>query len=172
MSSLSNLDTSASVYQPAQLLNWVYLTLADQQNVGGPPTHTHGHINNLNHAINGQSPAGYANDLWTPGSHGQPPGSAGTTLNNVNNLLKNQNLLTESWTNSSPLGNLSSNPFQTSNSQALNSPFGSIQDLADHFSDLSLSIDRKPGKRPPSSYLCHLCFNKGHYIKDCPQVGY
>ncbi|KAK7498586.1 hypothetical protein BaRGS_00010246, partial [Batillaria attramentaria] len=116
------------------------------------------------------SPAGYANDLWTPGSHGQPPGSAGTTLNNVNNLLKNQNLLTESWTNSSPLGNLSSNPFQTSNSQALNSPFGSIQDLADHFSDLSLSIDRKPGKRPPSSYLCHLCFNKGHYIKDCPQA--
>ncbi|XP_029041935.1 zinc finger CCHC domain-containing protein 24 [Osmia lignaria lignaria] len=41
-------------------------------------------------------------------------------------------------------------------------------DLADRFTDLSL-LDRKPTKRPPPSYLCHLCFNKGHYIKDCPQ---
>ena len=23
----------------------------------------------------------------------------------------------------------------------------------------------------PSSYLCHLCFRKGHFIKDCPQVS-
>lgn len=28
---MSALDTSASVYQPAQLLNWVYLSLQDQQ---------------------------------------------------------------------------------------------------------------------------------------------
>jgi Zinc knuckle len=25
-------------------------------------------------------------------------------------------------------------------------------------------------KKPPSTYLCHLCFQKGHFIKDCPQV--
>lgn len=25
-------------------------------------------------------------------------------------------------------------------------------------------------KRPPNTYLCHLCFQKGHYIKDCPQA--
>ncbi len=50
------------------------------------------------------------------------------------------------------------------------SPYSSINDLADHFSELNLSLDRKPNKRPPSSYLCHLCFNKGHFIKDCPQV--
>lgn len=29
MSLLSAIDTSASVYQPAQLLNWVYLSLQD-----------------------------------------------------------------------------------------------------------------------------------------------
>uniref|UniRef100_A0A8B9KC76 CCHC-type domain-containing protein n=1 Tax=Astyanax mexicanus TaxID=7994 RepID=A0A8B9KC76_ASTMX len=45
-----------------------------------------------------------------------------------------------------------------------------LSSLADHFSDLSLTSEpRKPCKRPPSNYLCHLCFNKGHYIKDCPQ---
>ena len=53
----------------------------------------------------------------------------------------------------------------------MTSPYGSIGDIADQFSDLSLSpIDRKMGRRPPPTYLCHLCFNKGHYIKDCPQV--
>ncbi|KAK7004969.1 Zinc finger CCHC domain-containing protein 24, partial [Biomphalaria glabrata] len=49
------------------------------------------------------------------------------------------------------------------------SPYSSIVDLTDQFSDLTLSQDRRLGKRPPSSYLCHLCFTKGHYIKDCPQ---
>ena len=46
----------------------------------------------------------------------------------------------------------------------------SVAELADQFSDLCLSVP-KPSKRPPSTYLCHLCFTKGHYIKDCPQVG-
>ncbi|XP_012270065.1 zinc finger CCHC domain-containing protein 24-like isoform X2 [Orussus abietinus] len=46
---------------------------------------------------------------------------------------------------------------------------GSIGDLAEHFSELGL-LERKPTKRPPSTYLCHLCFKKGHYIKDCPQA--
>lgn len=30
MASLATIDSSSSVYPPAQLLNWVYLTLADQ----------------------------------------------------------------------------------------------------------------------------------------------
>ncbi|XP_022087446.1 uncharacterized protein LOC110977524 isoform X2 [Acanthaster planci] len=56
-------------------------------------------------------------------------------------------------------------------SKMMTSPYGSIGDIADQFSDLSLSpIDRKMGRRPPPTYLCHLCFNKGHYIKDCPQA--
>uniref|UniRef100_A0A8C7MTM8 Calpain-2 catalytic subunit-like n=1 Tax=Oncorhynchus kisutch TaxID=8019 RepID=A0A8C7MTM8_ONCKI len=58
------------------------------------------------------------------------------------------------------------------------SPYGSLSNivdglssLTDHFSDLSVSSEsRKPSKRPPPNYLCHLCFNKGHYIKDCPQA--
>ncbi|OAD60696.1 Zinc finger CCHC domain-containing protein 24 [Eufriesea mexicana] len=45
----------------------------------------------------------------------------------------------------------------------------SITDLADRFRELGL-LDRKPIKKPPPSYLCHLCFTKGHYIKDCPQA--
>lgn len=58
------------------------------------------------------------------------------------------------------------------------SPYGSLSNIADglsslteRFSDLTLSSEaRKPSKRPPPNYLCHLCFNKGHYIKDCPQA--
>ncbi|KAG7209991.1 hypothetical protein KM043_011576 [Ampulex compressa] len=45
----------------------------------------------------------------------------------------------------------------------------SIGDLADHFNELGL-LEKKCTKKPPSSYLCHLCFKKGHYIKDCPQA--
>ncbi|XP_007184264.2 zinc finger CCHC domain-containing protein 24 isoform X2 [Balaenoptera acutorostrata] len=58
------------------------------------------------------------------------------------------------------------------------SPYGSLNNIADglsslteHFSELTLTSEtRKPSKRPPPNYLCHLCFNKGHYIKDCPQA--
>uniref|UniRef100_A0A182N3M0 CCHC-type domain-containing protein n=1 Tax=Anopheles dirus TaxID=7168 RepID=A0A182N3M0_9DIPT len=28
----------------------------------------------------------------------------------------------------------------------------------------------KCSKLPPANYLCHLCFKKGHYIRDCPQA--
>ena len=48
----------------------------------------------------------------------------------------------------------------------------------DELSNLALTLQntlllkqRKRPKRPPEGYLCHLCFCKGHYIKDCPQVG-
>ncbi|XP_059387562.1 zinc finger CCHC domain-containing protein 24-like isoform X2 [Carassius carassius] len=58
------------------------------------------------------------------------------------------------------------------------SPYSSLNNivkglslLTDSFSDLSLTSEpRKPCKKPPPNYLCHLCFNKGHYIKDCPQA--
>uniref|UniRef100_A0A672QUH6 Zinc finger CCHC domain-containing protein 24 n=1 Tax=Sinocyclocheilus grahami TaxID=75366 RepID=A0A672QUH6_SINGR len=81
--------------------------------------------------------------------------------------------------------NYLNNFFQLQRNEALNnglyksvSPYGSLNNivdglnsLTDHFSDLSLSSEpRKPSKRPPPNYLCHLCFNKGHYIKDCPQA--
>lgn len=49
-----------------------------------------------------------------------------------------------------------------------------ISDLESQFLDLSLTSsynNRKAvSKKPPSTYLCHLCFQKGHFIKDCPQA--
>lgn len=47
---------------------------------------------------------------------------------------------------------------------------GSVTDLTEQLNELALT-DRRPTRRPPPTYLCHLCFRKGHYIKDCPQVG-
>jgi len=37
-------------------------------------------------------------------------------------------------------------------------------------SDTNQSSRFRTAKKPPSTYLCHLCFQKGHFIKDCPQV--
>ncbi|KAL1123462.1 hypothetical protein AAG570_002542, partial [Ranatra chinensis] len=42
-------------------------------------------------------------------------------------------------------------------------------EVADALSELCLS-DKGCYKQPPSTYLCHLCFSKGHYIKDCPMA--
>uniref|UniRef100_T1I174 Zf-3CxxC domain-containing protein n=1 Tax=Rhodnius prolixus TaxID=13249 RepID=T1I174_RHOPR len=33
-----------------------------------------------------------------------------------------------------------------------------------------LCLTDKGYKQPPATYLCHLCFSKGHYIKDCPMA--
>ena len=37
-------------------------------------------------------------------------------------------------------------------------------------SDTNQSNRYRSSKKPPAPYLCHLCFQKGHFIKDCPQV--
>lgn len=94
-------------------------------------------------------------------------------------LLKTQTIIDDyyDWHHFSPFL-----PFQqafTNQVYKSTSPCGSLTNivdglssLTDYFSDLSLSAEaRKPSKRPPPNYLCHLCFNKGHYIKDCPQVS-
>ncbi|XP_064601625.1 zinc finger CCHC domain-containing protein 24-like isoform X2 [Liolophura sinensis] len=158
MGSLATLDTSASVYQPSQLLNWMYLSLADSTPVQ-----------------NSQSL--YSDTAWT-GSSTQ----AVNTVSTVTSLLKTANMyngvnlngLTDPWTanlNTQTANTLNANCYpSTSVSHMSSSPYGSMKDIAEQFSELSLSMDRKPGKRPPSTYLCHLCFNKGHYIKDCPQA--
>lgn len=44
-----------------------------------------------------------------------------------------------------------------------------IADITDQLAELRM-VDRHPLRRPPSYYLCHLCFQKGHYIRDCPQA--
>lgn len=36
---------------------------------------------------------------------------------------------------------------------------------------LNAQQNQKYSKIPPANYLCHLCFKKGHYIRDCPQVS-
>ncbi|XP_023219900.1 zinc finger CCHC domain-containing protein 24-like isoform X2 [Centruroides vittatus] len=115
MTSLSSIDASSSLYQPAQLLNWVYLTLTDQ-----PPS-------------NDQS------------KYGMPP---------VYNTMQQSPNYT-GYTNGSYNGQIGPS---------------NINDLSDLFSDLNLGFERKPLKKPPPNYLCHLCFKKGHYIKDCPQA--
>ncbi|OWF52668.1 zinc finger CCHC domain-containing protein 24-like [Mizuhopecten yessoensis] len=150
MTSLATMDSAGSLqYQPTQLLmNWgVYLTLADGQ--GG--------------VQGGQS---LYSDPWSS------PVSTVNSVNTVTSLLKNgQNIYGPDGWSPVSLNGLNANAFQgTLSQQVSNSPYGSINDLVDHFSDLSLSLDRKPSKRPPSTYLCHLCFTKGHYIKDCPQA--
>uniref|UniRef100_A0A0A9YUH8 Zinc finger CCHC domain-containing protein 24 n=2 Tax=Lygus hesperus TaxID=30085 RepID=A0A0A9YUH8_LYGHE len=47
-------------------------------------------------------------------------------------------------------------------------PLDSIGDITDALNDLCLT--EKGYKQPPATYLCHLCFSKGHYIKDCPMA--
>ncbi|XP_022185066.2 zinc finger CCHC domain-containing protein 24 isoform X1 [Nilaparvata lugens] len=44
-----------------------------------------------------------------------------------------------------------------------------VGELSKDLSELCLH-DQKNLKEPPPTYLCHLCFNKGHYIKDCPMA--
>lgn len=129
MASLASIDTSASVHQPAQLLNWVYLTLADQ-----PPS-------------NDQS------KIFPPVYSALPQTSPYSSFTNLSNGLANG--IAAGLSHVLANGNLTAS---------------AITDLADQFNDLALGLDRKPTKRPPASYLCHLCFRKGHYIKDCPQA--
>ncbi|KAL2083597.1 hypothetical protein ACEWY4_021370 [Coilia grayii] len=149
MSLLSAIDTSASVYQPAQLLNWVYLSLQD--------THQTSAFDAFRPEPNSSHP-----DL----NYSKPPAAADLSsslnsnyLNNFFQLQRNEALNSNLYKNVSPYG-------------SLNNIVDGLNSLTDHFSDLSLSSEpRKPSKRPPPNYLCHLCFNKGHYIKDCPQVS-
>ncbi|XP_054269762.1 zinc finger CCHC domain-containing protein 24-like isoform X1 [Macrosteles quadrilineatus] len=43
-----------------------------------------------------------------------------------------------------------------------------IVELTENLAELSLK--QKSTKQPPATYLCHLCFVTGHYIKDCPMA--
>ncbi|XP_078387004.1 zinc finger CCHC domain-containing protein 24 isoform X3 [Cetorhinus maximus] len=144
MSLLSAIETSASVYQPTQLLNWVYLSLQDTHQPSAfdafrpEPTSQH-------HDLNYTKAADLGTSLYS------------NYLNNFSQLHRNEAITSGLYKNASPYGSLSN-------------IVDGLSSLTDHFSDLSLSTEpRKPGKRPPPNYLCHLCFNKGHYIKDCPQ---
>ncbi|XP_050980784.1 zinc finger CCHC domain-containing protein 24 [Labeo rohita] len=132
MSLVSALD---AMYQPAQLLNWVYLSLQESESNAE---------SDGNHSI---KPA--AEDL---DSH----------LNSsiISSFIheRTETLCSRLYKGSSPYG-------------SLNNIVEGLSLLTDSFCDLSLTSEpRKPCKKPPPNYLCHLCFNKGHYIKDCPQA--
>uniref|UniRef100_A0A3P8PSB2 CCHC-type domain-containing protein n=1 Tax=Astatotilapia calliptera TaxID=8154 RepID=A0A3P8PSB2_ASTCA len=148
MSLLSAIDTSASVYQPAQLLNWVYLSLQDPHQTSA--------FDAFRPEPNSSHP-----DLSfskTPAAADLSSSLNSNYLNNFFQLQRNEALNNNVYKNVSPYG-------------SLNNIVDGLNSLTDHFSDLSLSSEtRKPNKRPPPNYLCHLCFNKGHYIKDCPQA--
>ncbi|XP_028408529.1 zinc finger CCHC domain-containing protein 24-like [Dendronephthya gigantea] len=62
--------------------------------------------------------------------------------------------------------------FQTSPAKSEEDPWKSFEPYPPgFFDDLPVSPDAtKKARRPPDGYLCHLCFCKGHYIKDCPQA--
>ncbi|TNN78498.1 Zinc finger CCHC domain-containing protein 24 [Liparis tanakae] len=140
-------DTSASVYQPAQLLNWVYLSLQEPHQTSAfdafrpEPNSSHPDLSFTK----------------TPSAVDLSSSLNSNYLNNFFQLQRNEALNNNVYKNVSPYG-------------SLNNIVDGLNSLTDHFSDLSLSSEpRKPNKRPPPNYLCHLCFNKGHYIKDCPQ---
>ncbi|XP_065602773.1 zinc finger CCHC domain-containing protein 24 isoform X2 [Cyrtonyx montezumae] len=147
MSLLSAIDTSAaSVYQPAQLLNWVYLSLQDTHQAS---------------AFDAFRPEPSSSQHPDLGYTKSPPelGSSlsSSYLNSFFQLQRSEALSSSLYKSASPYG-------------SLNNIVDGLSSLTEHFSDLSLSSEaRKPSKRPPPNYLCHLCFNKGHYIKDCPQ---
>ncbi|KAB0351264.1 hypothetical protein FD754_016121 [Muntiacus muntjak] len=149
MSLLSAIDTSAaSVYQPTQLLNWVYLSLQDTHQASAfdafrpePPA--------------GAAPPELAFGKGRPEQLGSPLHSS--YLNSFFQLQRGEALSSSVYKSASPYG-------------SLNNIADGLSSLTEHFSDLTLTSEtRKPSKRPPPNYLCHLCFNKGHYIKDCPQ---
>ncbi|KAF3853695.1 hypothetical protein F7725_014383 [Dissostichus mawsoni] len=138
---MSAIETGAPVYQPAQLLNWVYMSLQDTQN-------------STFDAFKAES------DTSPQDMNISKRTAADLSANYLNNFfqLRSEALNNNFYKSSSPY-------------ESLNNIVDGLSSLADHFSDLSLSPEsRKPSKRPPPNYLCHLCFNKGHYIKDCPQA--
>ncbi|XP_010795092.1 zinc finger CCHC domain-containing protein 24-like [Notothenia coriiceps] len=138
---MSAIETGAPVYQPAQLLNWVYMSLQDTQN-------------STFDAFKAES------DTSSQDMNISKRTAADLSANYLNNFfqLRSEALNNNFYKSSSPY-------------ESLNNIVDGLSSLADHFSDLSLSPEsRKPSKRPPPNYLCHLCFNKGHYIKDCPQA--
>ncbi|XP_062831935.1 zinc finger CCHC domain-containing protein 24 isoform X2 [Anolis carolinensis] len=164
MSLLSAIDTSAaSVYQPAQLLNWVYLSLQDTHQASAfeafrpepPSAAAAAAASQPHHHHQQQQP-----ELGYPSKGSAELGSSlnSSYLNSFLQLQRNEALSSSLYKSASPYG-------------SLNNIVDGLSSLTEHFSDISLSSEaRKPSKRPPPNYLCHLCFNKGHYIKDCPQA--
>ena len=55
---------------------------------------------------------------------------------------------------------------------SIDSGNGSNDELLICLSDIREQLGMNKNKKvPPIGYLCHLCYNHGHYIKDCTYVS-
>ncbi|XP_007558375.1 zinc finger CCHC domain-containing protein 24-like isoform X1 [Poecilia latipinna] len=163
----------AGLYQPAQLLSWVYMSLQDAPGSAfdGVKVESDSSTRDGTERIAADLSSNYLSNFFhlnteTSGVNvckvfGPHPWSDEFALKktNIEREIEAFKALTKSfYKGSSPYGSFSN-------------IVDGLNSLADHFSDISLSPEtHKPSKRPPPNYLCHLCFNKGHYIKDCPQA--
>ncbi|CAG9767373.1 unnamed protein product [Ceutorhynchus assimilis] len=96
-----------------------------------------------------------------------------------NELYQQAKLMSPSWSSASfsngqygynMYSNAATNIANLNELRNLNNSYSNdkIIEITDQLAELSL--DTRNLKRPPTTYLCHLCFQKGHYIKDCPQA--
>nr|CAB3267886.1 zinc finger CCHC domain-containing protein 24 [Phallusia mammillata] len=155
MSLLSQIDTSASVQQPAQLLNWVYLTLQ------GPTAHSQQTVMSPSSLSTGQYQLSGQESMTN-----QPTKDAAQMYSPM--FWVPEYLLAPSDIPIPQAG--SAETFQSLTPSPPPSPFDSVGELVDGFAELSLELHRHATRIPPSNYLCHLCFTKGHFIKDCPHA--
>uniref|UniRef100_A0A3P9HDV2 Zinc finger CCHC-type containing 24 n=1 Tax=Oryzias latipes TaxID=8090 RepID=A0A3P9HDV2_ORYLA len=126
-----------SVYQPAQLLSWVYMSLEDTRDSSVDGFKDEKDISAQSKRSASEMTSNYLSNFFHLNSEG------------LNNKFYKR----------------------PSSEGSFSNIMDGLSSLAHHFSDLSLFPEtRKPSKKPPPNYLCHLCFNKGHYIKDCPQA--
>lgn len=175
MATISAIEPPSS-FPPTHLLNWVYLTLATEQQVQQQQQGNQ-HTRQQQDAI--QLQRKLLSPVWSPmstphlysyggysgnGGCGSGAGGKGVFRNGNYGHLTTTTLPTTS-ANLGALGN--SNACSGIGTTLLSGE--NIGELVEHFGELSL--ERKSSKRPPPTYLCHLCFKKGHYIKDCPQDG-
>ncbi|ODN01037.1 Zinc finger CCHC domain-containing protein 24 [Orchesella cincta] len=150
------------------VMNWVYLTLSDQHEQSKLWNTGSGHV-----AAAAATPqySGYAAGQTTAATSSQP---APTTshLSSYNGYGPTA-AATNGFIGTSCYNPLSSGFPPLAN--VLNSHHSintSISELADQLGELNFGLfDSRSIKRPPPNYLCHLCFQKGHYIKDCPEVS-
>ncbi|XP_058459143.1 zinc finger CCHC domain-containing protein 24-like [Malaya genurostris] len=97
----------------------------------------------------------YRNDVTCGSGSGSTCGGGCTSGSRINGLIDNSGAYTEG-----------------SCEEALNYQHHFQQQHNQHHSLLTSNgqQNQKYSKIPPANYLCHLCFKKGHYIRDCPQA--
>ncbi|KAG8227673.1 hypothetical protein J437_LFUL006984 [Ladona fulva] len=157
MATLSALEPASS-FPPAHLLNWVYLTLATEQQV-------HQGTHHLQQQDSMPLQSKLLSPVWSPITAPHLYSYGGYSNSGCGSRSGGKNVYGHVSTAAANIG--SSNGCSAVGTSFLSGD--TIGELAEHFGELAL--ERKSSKRPPSTYLCHLCFKKGHYIKDCPQEG-